>query len=98
MQWLNLIFYITPNICVLLKPVQIYGALVYYSEFIRWSCWNAVRPPSIMPAVAALPLANALAYTTCHMPDADAGDEWEAIKGRPQHKSIYTRELGHKHM
>ena len=42
-QCLNLLFYLLPNIYVLRQPCDQLAAFIFWSGWVRWSCWNTVR-------------------------------------------------------
>ena len=50
-QWINLVFYLAPNVYVLRNPCNILTAPVYTSGFVQWSCWNTVSMLSVCPSV-----------------------------------------------
>ena len=41
-QWLNLVFWVVPNIYLLLKPCYFLGPVVFWCGWVRWTCWNTV--------------------------------------------------------
>ena len=47
-QWINLVFYLAPNVYVLRNPCNILTAAVYTSGFVQWSCWNTVSLPTLL--------------------------------------------------
>ena len=63
LQWLNLLFYILPNILMTVTTCYIFKNTWFWLGFARWTCWNSVSAPlelimlnaSItLPCVAAL--------------------------------------------
>ena len=41
-QWVNLAFYIIPNVYLLLWPCYFYNAFLNWCAWVRWTCWNTV--------------------------------------------------------
>ncbi len=41
-QWLNLVFYVIPNIWLLFKPCYYFSPVITICAWVRWSCWNTV--------------------------------------------------------
>ncbi|CAL8466201.1 g5737 [Coccomyxa elongata] len=41
-QWINVTFFLVPNINLLAHPCDIWSILVPYCAIIRWSCWNTI--------------------------------------------------------
>ena len=48
-QSVNLVFYIVPNIYILKRPCYFFGHVIFWCGWVRWTCWNTVRPPSPPP-------------------------------------------------
>ena len=43
-QFVNLVFYLAPNVYVLLNPCDIFVKnFLYWAGFVRWTCFNTVR-------------------------------------------------------
>ncbi len=43
-QCLNLTFYLIPNTYILCRPCHQLTPLVFWSGWVRWTCWNTVSP------------------------------------------------------
>ena len=41
-QWVNLVFYVMPNIYLLCKAYAFHSPVVYWCGWARWTCWNTV--------------------------------------------------------
>lgn len=41
-QWLNLVFWVAPNIYLLLNPCRFLGKPILWCGWVRWTCWNTV--------------------------------------------------------
>lgn len=48
-QWINLVFYLVPNVYVLRYPCHILSPFTFATGFIQWTCWNTVRLNSSTP-------------------------------------------------
>lgn len=43
-QFVNLVFYLAPNVYVLLNPCDIFTKnFIYWAGFVRWTCFNTVK-------------------------------------------------------
>ena len=41
-QWLNLVFWVVPNVYLLVNPCYFYGGAIFWCGWARWTCWNTV--------------------------------------------------------
>lgn len=41
-QWLNLVFWVAPNIYLLVKPCYYLANVIFWCGWVRWTCWNTV--------------------------------------------------------
>ena len=41
-QWLNLVFYVIPNIYLVIKPCYWISHVIFWCGWVRWTCWNTV--------------------------------------------------------
>ena len=41
-QWLNLVFWVVPNVYLLVNPCYFLGQLIFWCGWARWTCWNTV--------------------------------------------------------
>ena len=49
-QWLNLVFWVTPNMYLVVKPCYFLSHVVFWCGWVRWTCWNTVRLCNGCPA------------------------------------------------
>ena len=49
LQWLNLVFYVVPNILNLADPCYFLADDWFYLGFARWTCWNTVSHHFLKP-------------------------------------------------
>ena len=74
-QSVNLVFYIVPNIYILKRPCYFFGHVIFWCGWVRWTCWNTVRPPSpFCPhAASPFPLSADVPAVCCSPPAAWTG-------------------------
>ena len=41
-QWLNLVFWVIPNVYLVVKPCYLLSRVVFWCGWVRWTCWNTV--------------------------------------------------------
>lgn len=41
-QWVNLVFYLAPNVHLFYSPCQLFAPFTLWAGFVRWTCWNTV--------------------------------------------------------
>ena len=80
-QCLNLLFYLLPNIYVLRQPCNQLAPFVFWSGWVRWTCWNLVclmSPQADAFASAYAGMAVWHIHANAFAPTAKYGDEDDA--------------------
>jgi hypothetical protein len=65
LQWLNLIFYVVPNVLNAADPCFIFAGNWAYLGLARWTCWNTVSHLSLRSLQCHYVLHSRLFHSAC---------------------------------